>query len=37
VLLGTPLGNTLGTKEDTGNLIRTHWELGGNMLGTKEK
>jgi hypothetical protein len=27
VLLGTPLGNILGT----------HWELEGNMLGTKEK
>jgi hypothetical protein len=27
LLLGTPLGHTLGI----------HWELDGNMLGTKEK
>jgi hypothetical protein len=27
MLLGTPLGNILGT----------HWELEGNILGTKEK
>jgi len=27
--------NTLG--EHTGNMMRTHWELEGNMLGTKEK
>jgi len=27
---GTPL-------EHIGNLLGTHWELEGNMLGTKEK
>jgi hypothetical protein len=27
--------NTLG--EQIGNLTGTHWELEGNMLGTKEK
>jgi hypothetical protein len=29
------IGKTLG--EHTGNLRGTHWELEGNMLGTKEK
>ncbi len=29
------IGNTLG--EHIGNLMGTHWELEGNMLGTKEK
>ncbi len=28
-------GNTLG--EHIGNLMRTHWELEGNILGTNEK
>jgi len=29
------IGNTLG--EHIENLMGTHWELEGNMLGTKEK
>jgi hypothetical protein len=29
------IGNTLG--ENIGNLMGTHWELEGNMLGTKER
>ncbi len=29
------IGNTL--EEHIGNLVGTHWELEGNMLGTKEK
>jgi hypothetical protein len=29
------IGNTLG--EHIGNLMATHWELEGNILGTKEK
>ncbi len=28
------IGNTLG--EHIGNLIGTHWEFEGNMLGTKK-
>jgi hypothetical protein len=39
---GRTLGKTYGIKaryywEHIGNLIRTHWELERNMLGTKEK
>jgi hypothetical protein len=31
------IGNTLGEpREHIWNLMRTHWELEGNMLGTKE-
>ncbi len=30
-----PIGKTL--EEHIGNLMGTHWELEGNMLGTKEK
>jgi hypothetical protein len=29
------IGNPLG--EHIGNLMGIHWELEGNMLGTKEK
>jgi len=29
------IGNNLG--EHIGNLMGTHWELEGNLLGTKEK
>jgi hypothetical protein len=31
------IGNTLGEpREHIWNLMRTHWELEGNMLGTKK-
>jgi hypothetical protein len=31
---GGAIGNTLG--EHIGNLMGTHWELEGNMVGTKD-
>jgi hypothetical protein len=39
---GRTLGKTYGIKvrcygEKIGNLMRTHWELEWNILGTKEK
>ncbi len=33
----TPWGTHWELREHTENLIRTHWELEGSMLGTKEK
>jgi hypothetical protein len=32
-----PWGTHWELREHTENLMRTHWELEGNMLGTKEK
>jgi hypothetical protein len=37
-LKGGAIGNTLGKHiGNLGNILRTHWELERNMLGTKEK
>ncbi len=33
----TPWGTHWEPREHIGNLMGTHWELEGNMLGTKEK
>jgi RNase P subunit RPR2 len=30
------LGNTLGTWGNIGNLMRTHWELKRNIVGTNQ-
>jgi len=34
VLLGTPLGNTLGTLKTYKELMEIHWEFEGNIKGT---
>jgi hypothetical protein len=37
-LKGGAIGNTFGEHiGNPGNILKTHWELEGNMLGTKEK